>query len=164
MLDQTPPPPAARAVALRTALLVAVLGGLWVLISIRFFRQLPGDTYEPVHEWAEIVFIIILSLSVFGLIYRSYPHAERAANELRQSEMRYRAIADTIMDFAYALKVNPDGSAVMDWANDSLSKITGYDRADLLSRGTLRDLVHPDDLSSLRRSLRAAAARPNIHW
>ncbi len=159
MPDQTTPPPAARAVALRTALLVAVLGGLWVLISILLFQQLPGDTYEPVHEWAEVVFIIILSLGIFGLIFRSYRHTERAADQLRLSETRYRAIADTIMDFAYALKVNPDGSAVMDWANESLSKITGYDQADLLNRGTLRDLILPDDLSCLRRSLRAAAAR-----
>jgi hypothetical protein len=61
------------------------------------------------------VFVILLSVSVFGLIYCRYRQVGHAADELRKSETRYRAIADKIMDFAYAIEVTADGRLRLEW-------------------------------------------------
>jgi PAS domain S-box-containing protein len=147
MSDQTSPVPSARATAARAALVVAALGSLWALLSAVARDLLPADIYGPVHGLGELAFLVALCLGIFSTIYRNRARADRVTHELRQSETRYRAIAEMVTDFAYGIKVNADGSAVMDWANEALSKITGYDQADLLGRGTLRHLIHPDDLA-----------------
>lgn len=159
--NRQPSASTARAAAARVTIIIAAAAVLWaVILSMQF----PTLAIEPrpdnvlAHVAIALMFIGLLCAVIYGLIYRSHARVERASASLRQSELRYRAIANMVTDFAYGIKVNADGSLVMDWANDALSKITGYDQAELLGRGTLRHLVHPDDLplfearlASLRR-------------
>ncbi len=68
---------------------------------------------------------------------------------LRESEQRYRAIAEMSPGFAYSVSVRPDGSMATDWVTDEFRK-TG------LSVEALSDLshhVHPDDKPVVKNRL-----------
>jgi len=158
MPDQSPPPhrslpklkiTPARTAALRVTLIIAVVGGVWAIL---LSQQLPGLTERPSrdvfieHTAIALSFVGLLCVLIYVVIYRGQTRTVQITHELRQSELRYRVIADMVTDFAYEITINADGSAVMNWVNDALSKITGYPQAELLGRDTLRHLVHPDDL------------------
>ena len=64
---------------------------------------------------------------------------------LRESEARARLLSELAADFAYVLRVAPDGTPAVEWASDSFTTLTGYDRAHL-TIDALRALIHPDDL------------------
>ncbi len=66
-----------------------------------------------------------------------------AEEALRQSEQRYRAISSIISDYAYAYRVDPDGSYYPDWlTEDSFRRVTGYEKKDI---DPAYAIYHPDD-------------------
>lgn len=67
----------------------------------------------------------------------------------RASEDRHRAIAELIADFAYAARVEPDGSLVGEWASGHFA---GYTADELARIGPLTP-VHPDDAADVRDAL-----------
>jgi len=69
--------------------------------------------------------------------------------ELTAQRERYRCISEVISDYAYAFRVEPDGSFVQEWITGAFTRITGYDRDALDSSEWLFDLVHPDDKERL---------------
>jgi PAS domain S-box-containing protein len=69
---------------------------------------------------------------------------KQAESALRDSEERYRALTELISDYAYAYRVEPDGSFVHEWITDSFTRITGYGWEELDAVGTYA-LYHPDD-------------------
>ncbi len=77
---------------------------------------------------------------------RVEPDSALAIEQIRAAEERYRAISEVVADWAYSLKIHPDGEAVLVWSNMDTPRITGYGPADLDDRGWL-GLVHPDDRS-----------------
>ena len=76
------------------------------------------------------------------------PRSPRAMTKqaLRESEARARLLSELAADFAYILRVAPDGTLAVEWASDSFTTLTGYDRAHLIDINALRALIHPDDL------------------
>jgi PAS domain S-box-containing protein len=70
----------------------------------------------------------------------------RREEALRQSEERYRAISELTSDFAYAVRVEEDGSLVCEWITDAFKRITGMTSQDVMDRGGWQSLLHPDDL------------------
>jgi PAS domain S-box-containing protein len=82
---------------------------------------------------------------------------------LRESEERYRAVSETISDYAYATRVEPDGARVHEWVTESFARITGYSREDIMSHGGLIDLVHPDDAPAVQeRADTLLSGRPHV--
>lgn len=65
-------------------------------------------------------------------------------NAMRESEERYRIISELIFDYAYSMRVEPDGSLVHEWITDSFTRITGYTHTEIDQTGTFA-LYHPDD-------------------
>jgi PAS domain S-box-containing protein len=83
---------------------------------------------------------------------------EAALERLRVSEERYRAVSELCSDYAYSLRVEPDGSFVREWITHAFTRITGYD-VDALEAGVLLPIVHPEDrhvVAKGREILRAA--------
>ena len=76
------------------------------------------------------------------------PRSPRAMTKqaLRESEARARLLSELAADFSYILRVVPDGTPAVEWASDSFTTLTGYDRAHLTNIDALRALIHPDDL------------------
>ncbi|MCC7451347.1 MAG: PAS domain S-box protein [Anaerolineae bacterium] len=60
---------------------------------------------------------------------------KQAEEALRQSEERYRIISEMISDYAYAYRVEPDGTLVREWVTDSYTRITGYAVGEIGRRG-----------------------------
>ena len=65
---------------------------------------------------------------------------------LRQSEERYRLIAELASDYIYEVRIDADGSQVTEWATDAFSRITGYAPDEVNSLGGWINIIHPDDL------------------
>ncbi len=69
--------------------------------------------------------------------------------KLRESEERYRILTELISDFAYAYRVNPDGSIEQEWlTEESFQRITGFTSDELQGESAFA-LWHPDDVPSI---------------
>ncbi len=66
-------------------------------------------------------------------------------NTLQEASFDSCALSDIDADFAYALRVKPDGSLAIEWVTETFSHITGYDPQELIASDILLKLVHPDD-------------------
>ncbi len=80
-------------------------------------------------------------------------HKHALENKLRESESRYRIISELITDFAFAIRVRPDGSLEREWVTDSFIRLTGFSPKEIEAWGSLHSLVHPDDLSIIQEAL-----------
>ncbi len=80
-----------------------------------------------------------------------YKH--QLAQQLKMSEARYRAVSELTADFAYALRVEPDGTLITEWATEALTDITGFTLDEFVSRGGMAKIVYPDDADITRRQM-----------
>ena len=73
-----------------------------------------------------------------------------AEQELRESEERYRTVADFTYDWEYW--VDPEGNFL--YVSPSCERITGYSAQEFLDDPSLLDkIVHPDDLDDIKNHL-----------
>jgi PAS domain S-box-containing protein len=66
--------------------------------------------------------------------------------KLKESELRYRLVSELTSDFAYSVRVEPDGQLVNEWITDAHRRITGYTPDEVTAIEDWQTLVHPDDL------------------
>jgi PAS domain S-box-containing protein len=69
------------------------------------------------------------------------------------SEERFRVISELTSDFAYADRVEPDGTLVLEWVSDAVARVTGYTAQEISSRG-LQSIIHPDDWPAVRQHVK----------
>jgi PAS domain S-box-containing protein len=77
---------------------------------------------------------------------------KQAEEALRKSETHYRAISELVSDFAYALRIDADGSIHSEWVIGAYEHITGYSYDELRAVSLWNDILHPDDLPRIRES------------
>lgn len=84
------------------------------------------------------------------------PIGERKAIEesLRRSEEIFRAVSELTSDYAYSIKVHPDGSLTPEWMTGAFERVTGYSVVE--RKGGWQDLVHPDDVPAMNEVLKDA--------
>jgi PAS domain S-box-containing protein len=88
---------------------------------------------------------------------------KRLEEALRQSEARYRTISDLISDYAYAVRIEPEGRAVVEWVTEAFSRITGFTVHELEARGGIVGLIHPEDFPGVLQRLSVLlAGQPGI--
>ena len=75
--------------------------------------------------------------------------------ELRAVEERYRAIAEVVADWAYSMRIQPDGEAELLWTNMDPARVVGYGTPELDRRLGWLGLVHQDDTARLRSHMAA---------
>jgi PAS domain S-box-containing protein len=78
-----------------------------------------------------------------------------AVVSLREAEERYRAIAEVVADWAYSLRILPNGEPELLWTNMDPARVVGYRPSDLDDRIGWFGLVHPDDKAGLRSHMAA---------
>lgn len=78
--------------------------------------------------------------------------------KLRESELRYRMVSELTSDFAYSVRVEPDGSLVTEWITDAHTRITGYTPSEAMAMGRPDSLVHSEDLPLALEHLEAVMA------
>ena len=65
--------------------------------------------------------------------------------ELRISEERYKLVSDLISDYAYAIKIDSDGSYVPEWATGAFQQIFGISTEEFLNARDWIAFTHPED-------------------
>lgn len=80
---------------------------------------------------------------------------KQAELALRENEERYRIITELISDYAYSLKIAPDGTPLHDWITEaSFLRTTGYTHQELDEGEQVSlKLFHPDEEESLHAEL-----------
>ncbi len=80
-----------------------------------------------------------------------FAEQKRTEAGLRESEERYRIITELMSDYAYAYRVEPDGSFVHEWSTDEPAiRLTGYKPEEV---GSSLILYHPDDQERVRQHI-----------
>lgn len=77
---------------------------------------------------------------------------ERVAEqeELYKSEDRFRTISEVTSDFAFSLRVEPDGRLTPEWRSGAVYRASGYTLEEFDALGeSMLNLVHPDDQARL---------------
>jgi len=80
-----------------------------------------------------------------------YKHQMERA--LRESEARYRLVSELVSDFAYALRIEPDGTLTVEWITEAFARIFDSDAKNVQTADDWLNLVHPDDRSRAREGL-----------
>ncbi|MGH8265429.1 MAG: PAS domain-containing protein [Steroidobacteraceae bacterium] len=73
-----------------------------------------------------------------------------AEQALRESEYRYRTVAQISPGFVQEFKILPDGEDVMTWVSEGFSQTFGCTLEEMLARGGPKAFYHPDDLAKAR--------------
>ncbi len=74
-------------------------------------------------------------------------HRLEAERQLARSEKRYRMVSELSFDYAFSLRIHPDGSTEEEWVTDAFQQVTGYTPDESEARGGWATLIHPDDLA-----------------
>ena len=82
---------------------------------------------------------------------------------LRESEARYRTVSDLVSDYAYAVRIEPDGRGVLEWVTEAFSRITGFTVQDLTAGMGLDRMIHAEDMPRVNQRLRVLfSGQPGI--
>lgn len=83
---------------------------------------------------------------------------EHNLTALRVSENRFRQLTELTSDFAYSLRVQPDGRPEGEWLTDSFGRVFGYSLPEIIARGGVLSLAHPDDRAVTQAHLQRVLA------
>ena len=115
--------------------------------ALPIIQQACRSGSEEIHEAiAALESYLRFAVGRFGHLY-----AKAMERELRESEERFRTLADFTHDWEYWL--HPDGNYV--YVSPSCERITGYRSQEFQENsGLLETIVHPDDRALVTRHLR----------
>ncbi len=77
---------------------------------------------------------------------------------LRESEERYRVIAEDMSGYAFSIHVNEDKSRTIDWLTNSFYTMFGYTQDEMASQILPMSRCHPDDVQQLRHDIELTVA------
>jgi two-component system sensor histidine kinase UhpB len=88
--------------------------------------------------------------------------AQRTA-ALEEASRRFRIVSELISDYAYAFRVDPDGTRVREWVTDAFAEITGFTPEELDARGGWTALIPAQDMPiAQRRTQRLYAGQADV--
>ncbi len=117
--------------------------------------------YDEAREWtsSEVEFAAAVADALALALARRERMEAQAA--LEASERRYRALSELTSDYAFAVRVGPQGEGRIEWATDVFQRICGHDPTSLTGHGGFLAILHPDSRPAAARALaRLAEGRP----
>jgi PAS domain S-box-containing protein len=114
------------------------------------------DPVVPLNEvlLGPFIFMVTFTALMFLIVYHRERLDTRLQDDLVESRERYRIISEMISDYAFALRVEPDGRLSREWITDSFTRITGYATTEINHRAPI-SLYHPDDQALVEAHLEA---------
>lgn len=76
-----------------------------------------------------------------------------AQEALRVSEHRYRTLSDLTSDYAFAVRVAPDGTSRIEWATGAFGRICGRPASEVEGHQGFFKMLHPASLAAARAAL-----------
>ena len=130
-------------VGLRVALLYALFGGLWILLSDRLLALFISDiavltSLQTYKGWA---FVAVSAMLIYGLLRRELTLREITEGKYQESEERYRLLFETSIDAI--LLTAPDGTVHA--ANPAACRMFGWTEDEIIQIGRdgVVDLTDP---------------------
>ncbi|MEF2230089.1 MAG: PAS domain-containing protein [Pseudodesulfovibrio sp.] len=130
--------------ALKSALIYAIFGGLWILLSDKLVGLLTTDldTYATLQTWKGWLFIAVTGLLVFFLTRRELMEQDKVTQALAISEKRYRMATRAARIGTWEWDI-PTGDLIL---NEQYSRSLGYEPGQFAPTLTNWEaLIHPDD-------------------
>ncbi|MFZ1507433.1 MAG: PAS domain S-box protein, partial [Anaerolineae bacterium] len=125
----------------QTAVEVMKAGALdYVVESAEAFVAMPHTVARALREW------------------KLLHERKRAEEALRESETRFRLLTELISDYAYELRIRPDGTPRGEWLTESFTSMFGYSLEENQARGGLFSIVLPEDLPIATEHFQRVAA------
>lgn len=158
----------AYTLSLRSTLIITLLVNI-VLIVIA--PVVPGTTAEQI-LFGPLLFNLLLGSGQFVILFVLRADAEQQRSSLAASEQRYRLITDMISDYAYLVRLEPDGKLKREWiTEDSYQRITGFTPEHLdkiLAHNTwideYPDKLRPHVIDAMQRAIQGEANDQEIHF
>jgi PAS domain S-box-containing protein len=85
---------------------------------------------------------------------REIEERKQIEQALKKSEKQYRTVSELTSDFAYAYRVEQDGTLSSEWVTKAIDRITEFTLEELRLRGGWDSIIYPDDVHIFREQLR----------
>ena len=85
------------------------------------------------------------SIQGFTATFHNITLRHELEDRLLEAKTRYQIVAELTSDFTYAIAINPDFTAYVEWLTPAFTTITGYGPDEISAASDLATLCHPDD-------------------
>ncbi len=104
-------------------------------------------------QWMSLKFPLTLSSGRKLLVALCFDvtKQKKIEEQLRESEERYRTIADLASDYAFVFQVHQGKTLALEWMSPSFSRISGLTMEEMLDRSGWKKLPHPEDSTVLQQ-------------
>jgi PAS domain S-box-containing protein len=128
-----------------------VSAGIQLVLLLMLHSSFPNIPPQNIIS-GPLSFNAFLTVFILVLAYHQRRAFRERSNELSASEERYRIVSELISDYAYSLRVTPQGDLQHEWiTEDSFKRVTGYAHDEL------------DDDDHVNLSLFLAEDEPQLH-
>ncbi len=132
--------------------LTIVVAGLQLLLLLLLPFIIPIFSISEMLRGPIPLHLVLGGMAILFAYYRGkIEQAQR--NLLLESEARFKMVSDFIPNYAFSVRVSPNGTVKNDWVTDEFARITGYSLAEANS-DIFSKLFHPDDLPRYLESIR----------
>jgi PAS domain S-box-containing protein len=147
--------------AVEVAVLYALAGLLWILVSDRVVETVVADPALAAHlqTLKGGLFVLASAIVVYFLTERALATARRSAAAASESERFLASLLSSLPGFAYRCKNDPTWT--MEVVTDGCADLTGYAPAAFMAGAgrSYADVIHPDDRDGVWTEVQEALAR-----
>jgi PAS domain S-box-containing protein len=132
--------------------------GAITLVSAESQRRFKAKDLELAEDLARRAALAVDNARLYGEAQREIAGRERAEEELRRSEERFRLLVQNSSDIISVI----DADGIVLYQSPSIQRVLGYTPSARLGQNVLTSsLIHPDDLQHVRGFFDAAHANPD---
>lgn len=138
--------------ALKTAIIYAIFGGLWILLSDKLLGILVSDlqTYAAIQTYKGWLYILVTALLIYHLTLRGFQDLASSRDDLSASEERYRLAAKAADVGTWEWDI-PTGDLIL---NTQYLEAIGYDKSNFFpTLDNWKALIHPEDTDYVLQAL-----------
>ena len=124
----------------------------WLLIAGNPL-DLESWVYEGIVVGMCLAVLVVLQRRLYQFLTDLAAKKMQFLQSARMSQMLYQTVTHLTSDFAYVVRVEPDGRTVSEWLPEGFTSITGYTPGEMCTNDDWIGLVHPDDVPIFRRHM-----------